>query len=145
MIGLLLLLSCIASEAYTVLQPKTTPAYNALKRQTDKFSWQKQWYAVAVPEYLDESRPHKIQLLDENYVLWFDRAHKEWSALSDACPHRHAPLSEGIVQPEGTLLCAYHAWRFNKSGQCVDIPQSLKFDKTSHCSSTRACAKSFPV
>eukprot|EP00971_Amphidinium_carterae_P168400 3336522-Amphidinium_carterae.2 len=35
----------------------------------------------------------------------------EWHVMLDACPHRSAPLSEGRVEEDGTLLCSYHAWR----------------------------------
>ena len=43
------------------------------------------------------------------------------SALLDRCPHRNVPLSMGKVV-EGTLQCGYHGWRFNRGGQCVQIP-----------------------
>lgn len=36
---------------------------------------------------------------------------------------RLAPLSEGRVEPDGTLSCAYHGWRFAADGTCVAIPQ----------------------
>lgn len=46
------------------------------------------------------------------------------SAISqDFCPHRLAPLSEGRVEADGQLLCAYHGWRFDSTGKCTDLPQ----------------------
>jgi nitrite reductase/ring-hydroxylating ferredoxin subunit len=42
-----------------------------------------------------------------------------WRAFEDRCPHRLAPLSEGRVEADGTLLCAYHAWRFDGGGACT--------------------------
>jgi phenylpropionate dioxygenase-like ring-hydroxylating dioxygenase large terminal subunit len=33
------------------------------------------------------------------------------------------PLSEGRIENDGTLLCSYHAWRFNGEGELVDAPQ----------------------
>lgn len=41
--------------------------------------------------------------------------------LEDRCPHRLAPLSAGEVV-DGALTCAYHGWRFDPSGRCIDIP-----------------------
>jgi vanillate O-demethylase monooxygenase subunit len=41
--------------------------------------------------------------------------------LEDRCPHRWAPLSAGEVV-DGTIRCAYHGWRFDRSGQCAEIP-----------------------
>ncbi len=37
---------------------------------------------------------------------------------------RLAPLSEGRVEVDGTLLCAYHAWRFDSSGKLCALPQA---------------------
>ena len=43
-------------------------------------------------------------------------------ALSDICPHRAAPLSEGCLKA-GTVECPYHGWRFNtQDGHCEEIP-----------------------
>jgi vanillate O-demethylase monooxygenase subunit len=42
-------------------------------------------------------------------------------ALDARCPHRSASLACGAVD-EGTLRCAYHGWRFDAAGRCVDIP-----------------------
>ncbi len=109
------------------------------------FQWTKQWYPVAIVEFLDPFRPHSMQLLGKDIVLWRDKQGK-WSCFEDACPHRLVPLSEGRIESDGTLLCAYHAWRFNSEGKCVSIPQS--FDKETekkHCASSRSCATVYPT
>jgi phenylpropionate dioxygenase-like ring-hydroxylating dioxygenase large terminal subunit len=36
----------------------------------ETFQWTKQWYPVAIAEFLDPSCPHKIQLLGKDLVLW---------------------------------------------------------------------------
>jgi phenylpropionate dioxygenase-like ring-hydroxylating dioxygenase large terminal subunit len=41
--------------------------------------------------------------------------------LEDRCPHRSAPLSAGEVVGD-TIACAYHGWRFDRTGRCVEIP-----------------------
>lgn len=72
-----------------------------------------------------------------------------WRVMSDACPHRLAPLSEGhfaqssmglgrqgawkaprsaCSRPLGWSLrwlvrCAYHGWEFDGQGSCTKIPQ----------------------
>jgi len=43
------------------------------------------------------------------------------AAFADACPHRRARLSAGLIT-DGTLQCAYHGWRFTREGRCVAIP-----------------------
>jgi phenylpropionate dioxygenase-like ring-hydroxylating dioxygenase large terminal subunit len=42
-------------------------------------------------------------------------------AFADACPHRRARLSAGLLVGE-TLQCPYHGWRFTADGTCVAIP-----------------------
>ena len=91
----------------------------------EQFQWTKQWYPLAAVEFLDPSRPHGMQLLGKDIVLWRDNSGK-WNCFADVCPHRLVPLSEGRIESDGNLLCAYHAWRFNSEGKCVSIPQSKK-------------------
>jgi phenylpropionate dioxygenase-like ring-hydroxylating dioxygenase large terminal subunit len=42
-------------------------------------------------------------------------------ALDARCPHRSASLACGALDGAG-LRCAYHGWRFDAAGRCVDIP-----------------------
>jgi phenylpropionate dioxygenase-like ring-hydroxylating dioxygenase large terminal subunit len=109
------------------------------------FQWTKQWYPMAVVEYLDPSRPHKMQLLGNDVVLWRDGS-GQWRCFEDVCPHRLVPLSEGRVEADGTLLCAYHAWRFDSEGNCVSIPQS-KDEQTAakNCQNPKSCAVVYPT
>ncbi|MGL5135588.1 MAG: Rieske 2Fe-2S domain-containing protein [Planktothrix sp.] len=113
--------------------------------ETEQFQWTKQWYPVAVVEFLDPTRPHAMQLLGEDIVLWRDGS-GQWRCFADACPHRLVPLSEGRVESDGTLLCAYHAWRFNSEGHCVSIPQSQDAEtEAKHCSNPKSCAVVYPT
>ncbi len=43
------------------------------------------------------------------------------AALDDRCLHRSTRLSVGFVEAEG-LRCAYHGWKWDGCGRCVDIP-----------------------
>ena len=109
------------------------------------FQWTKQWYPVAVVDYLDPSRPHALQLLGKDLVLWRD-VNGKWRCFEDFCPHRLAPLSEGRIESDGTLLCAYHAWRFDSDGRCVSIPQSKdKEIEAKNCSNPKSCAVTYPT
>ena len=109
------------------------------------FQWTKQWYPVAVTEYLEPSQPHGIELLGKKLVLWRD-SQEQWHCFEDACPHRLVPLSQGRIEPNDTLLCSYHAWRFNGDGECVSIPQSINEERENrNCSNTKACAVVYPL
>ena len=115
------------------------------KETEEIFQWTKQWYPVAVVKFLDPSRPHSMQLLGKNMVLWRDNQGK-WNCFEDFCPHRLVPLSEGRVESDGTLLCAYHAWRFNSEGKCVSIPQSKdKETEAKNCANSSSCATVYPT
>ncbi|MEO8706608.1 MAG: Rieske 2Fe-2S domain-containing protein, partial [Kofleriaceae bacterium] len=62
--------------------------------------------------------PVRVELAGTAYVLWRD-AGKQPQALLDRCPHRHAPLSQGRVRPDGRLACGYHGWHFDGAGSGV--------------------------
>ncbi|WP_198648453.1 Rieske 2Fe-2S domain-containing protein [Cyanothece sp. BG0011] len=115
------------------------------QQEEETFQWTKQWYPVAVIDHLDGSYPHQIQLLGKDLVLWQDGNNK-WRCFDDVCPHRLVPLSEGRIESDGTLLCAYHAWRFDGEGNCVKIPQSKDAaTEAKNCANSKACAISYPV
>jgi phenylpropionate dioxygenase-like ring-hydroxylating dioxygenase large terminal subunit len=120
-------------------------AVEQIQQQEEIFQWTKQWYPVAVVDFLDPSRPYAMQLLGKDIVLWRDGGGK-WRCFEDRCPHRLVPLSEGRVESDGTLLCAYHAWRFDSQGNCVNIPQSQNQQtEAKNCSNARSCAVAYPT
>ena len=64
--------------------------------------------------------------------------------MSDVCPHRLAPLSQGRVDPQsGCIECPYHGWQFAVDGTCTRIPQ-LDASKGGKIP-LRASKESFPV
>ena len=135
-------MSTLLKTMQTDLKPTTD---NSSLPAEAKFSWTKQWYPVAVVEFLDPSRPQEVQLLGKELVLWRDGAGK-WRCFANFCPHRLVPLSEGRVEADGTLLCAYHAWRFDGEGNCVSIPQSKdKETEAKNCSNPKSCAVVYPT
>lgn len=58
-------------------------------------------------------------------------------ALDDRCPHRWAPLSEGVVKDD-QLVCPYHGMEFGADGVCTKVP-------TQKIMPQNACVRSFPV
>ena len=103
-------------------------------------------YPVAVTEFLEEGKPHALCVLGKDIVVWKPATSgSEWRAFEDACPHRLAPLSEGRVEEDGSLLCAYHAWRFDASGACTSMPHALESQEAELRASPRACAVALPT
>ena len=79
----------------------------------------KYWYAVCLSETL-RRKPMAVTLLGIPLVVFRTKAGV--AALLDRCPHRNVPLSAGRVQPDASLECAYHGWRFDGEGRCVKVP-----------------------
>jgi len=117
-----------------------------LVEKEDNFSWTKQWYPVAVADMIDPLKPHPVTLLGTDLVVWYDSVGKKWNVFEDLCPHRLAPLSEGRVEPDGSLLCAYHAWRFDGDGKCTAMPQaSNQREEERIKGNPLSCARSRPT
>ncbi|RQH04944.1 Rieske 2Fe-2S domain-containing protein [Paraburkholderia dinghuensis] len=85
------------------------------------------WWAAALSESVDASRPLAVVCNGEALVLFRD-ASGAACALEDRCPHRRVPLSLGKVTQKG-LQCGYHGWTFDgKTGACTAIP-NLRADE----------------
>ncbi len=47
-------------------------------------------------------------------------------ATDNSCPHRHGPLSDGILGAD-TLICPLHVWKFDlKTGKCIGEDAQLQ-------------------
>ena len=104
-------------------------------RADEPFTWEKQWYPVAFSSVTDKTYPTRVELFGEPIALWHDPIASEWKAMSDACPHRLAPLTEGRIDENGEIECPYHGWTFDGTGACTKIPQ-LGADATKEVKST---------
>lgn len=77
------------------------------------------WHPVAELNELDNRNPLPVRLLGEDLVLW----EKDGSIMAwqDLCIHRGTKLSMGWIDND-CLVCPYHGWNYDESGQCVKIP-----------------------
>ena len=81
------------------------------------------WHPVARSADIGPGSVLGVRLLDEDLVVWRD-ADSQLGVADDICAHRGTQLSAGgQVTPTGSLSCPYHAWEYNRAGQCVRIPQ----------------------
>src|SRR6266542_6108855 len=67
-----------------------------------------------------DSPPKRMRLLGENLVMFRDTK-GDVGAFVENCPHRGASLFFGRNEEAG-LRCVYHGWKFDATGQCVDMP-----------------------
>jgi 5,5'-dehydrodivanillate O-demethylase len=104
------MLSKELNERLTRVGPGT-PLGNLMRRY---------WYPIARVPDLDEEPVQAVSLLGENFALYRTDS-GTLGLVSQRCPHRGASLAYGIPEEEG-LRCAYHGWRFDRTGQCNDMP-----------------------
>ena len=71
-----------------------------------------------------DSPPVRVRLLGEDLIAFRDTS-GEVGIFDAYCPHRNAPLFFGRNE-EGGLRCIYHGWKFDHTGQCIDMPNCLE-------------------
>ena len=82
------------------------------------------WMPALLSEELPErdGPPKKIRLLGED-LLAFRASDGRVGIVEPHCPHRGANLYYGRNEECG-LRCAFHGWKFDVDGNCVDLPTS---------------------
>ena len=114
----------VASQPPSLASTASTLASTDPASAKIDYDWREQWYAIGYLEDMPLSTadpPYAYSVFDEPLVLWHDG--ESLCCAADRCPHRLAALSEGAVEPDGSLRCFYHGWAFNGTGECVAIPQ----------------------
>jgi phthalate 4,5-dioxygenase oxygenase subunit len=67
-----------------------------------------------------DSDPLRVRLLGEDLIAFRDSQGRV-GLIQHNCPHRGASLFFGRNEENG-LRCVYHGWKFDVTGQCVDMP-----------------------
>jgi phenylpropionate dioxygenase-like ring-hydroxylating dioxygenase large terminal subunit len=79
------------------------------------------WYAI-IPSRVVGEVPISLRRCGYKMVLWRG-ADGSVHALDDHCPHRGAPLSQGIAMGD-RIVCGYHGVQVDKAGVAVKVPGS---------------------
>lgn len=89
------------------------------------------WMPALLSEELPEPDcpPVRVQLLSERMIAFRD-SNGGLGLIDEFCAHRGVSLWFGRNE-EGGLRCPYHGWKFDISGQCVDLPSEPR-DSTYH-------------
>ena len=82
------------------------------------------WMPALLSEELPErdGPPKKIRILGED-LLAFRQTDGRVGIVEPHCPHRGANLYFGRNEECG-IRCAFHGWKFDIDGNCVDLPTS---------------------
>jgi 5,5'-dehydrodivanillate O-demethylase oxygenase subunit len=90
-------------------------------------------------EITAEKPKRRVRILGEDLVLFRDGKGR-FGLLPEHCPHRHASLYHGFVEEDG-LRCAYHGWKFDVAGTCLEQP----FEPANSPLKAEACRRAYPV
>jgi len=83
--------------------------------------------------------PVRVKLLSERLIAFRD-SQGRLGLIDEFCAHRGVSLWFGRNE-EGGLRCAYHGWKYDVSGQCIEIPSEP--DNPQLC--RRMKLKSYPL
>ena len=80
------------------------------------------WLPALLSEELAEpdGAPVRLQLLGEKMLAFRDSSGR-LGAIDEFCAHRGVSLWFGRNEAGG-IRCPYHGWKYDVTGQCVDLP-----------------------
>lgn len=78
------------------------------------------WYVICLSKEL-KNKPINRKIYDNHFALFRDENNKPVCIL-DRCLHRHTHLSMGGWVKDGQIVCPYHGWQYDKTGQVTHIP-----------------------
>jgi phenylpropionate dioxygenase-like ring-hydroxylating dioxygenase large terminal subunit len=96
------------------------------------------WVPALLAEELPENDcpPVRVKILSERLIA-FRSSDGEYGLIDEFCAHRGASLWFGRVE-QGGIRCAYHGWKYETSGQCVEVPSEP--ENSNFCSKIKLTA-----
>jgi phthalate 4,5-dioxygenase oxygenase subunit len=82
------------------------------------------WLPVMLAEEVPapDCVPVRLRVMNEDLIAFKDTTGRV--GIVDAyCPHRGSPMFFGRNEENG-LRCVYHGWKFDTTGQCVEMPNA---------------------
>ena len=89
------------------------------------------WLPVLLASELLEADcpPVRVKLLGERPIAFRDTT-GEIGLIEEFCAHRGVSLWFGRNE-EGGIRCPYHGWKYDRTGQCVEVPSEP--DESGYC------------
>ncbi len=96
------------------------------------------WLPALLAEELPENDcpPVRVKILSERLIAFRD-SDGRYGLMDEFCAHRGVSLWFGRVE-EGGLRCAYHGWKYDVNGQCVEVPSEP--ENSNFCSKVKLTA-----
>lgn len=81
------------------------------------------WYFIGTHRDLQQSKPHAAMWMGQKIVAWCND-HGDVCVAEAVCPHLGSDLSPdaGTRVVAGQLVCPFHGFKFDVTGQCVATP-----------------------
>ncbi|HEX3785477.1 MAG TPA: Rieske 2Fe-2S domain-containing protein [Pseudonocardiaceae bacterium] len=101
------------------------------------------WIPALLAEELPEDGcpPVRVKLLSERMIAFRDSAGR-YGLIDEFCAHRGVSLWFGNNETGG-LRCAYHGWKYDVTGQCVEIPSETDERQSRLCRKIKL--RSYPL
>jgi len=99
------------------------------------------WNPVLLAEQLPENEcaPVRVKILGER-LLAFRDTDGRYGLIDEFCAHRGVSLWFGRNEEAG-LRCPYHGWKYDVTGQCIDVPSEPR--ESGFCQKIKL--KSYPL
>jgi nitrite reductase/ring-hydroxylating ferredoxin subunit len=82
-------------------------------------------FVVGPIEDLPEGSCKTLELPEGHQIAVFN-VDGEFCAINNFCPHKGAPLAEGILT-DGVVECEWHGWRFDvRTGECLTVAERIE-------------------
>jgi phthalate 4,5-dioxygenase oxygenase subunit len=94
-------------------------------------------YAAELPH--NDCPPVRVKVLSERLLAWRDSAGR-LALMDEFCAHRGVSLWFGRTEENG-LRCPYHGWKYDATGQCIDVPSEP--EESGFCKKIKL--KSYPL
>ena len=96
------------------------------------------WIPALLAEELPENDcpPVRVKILSERLIAFRD-SNGRYGLIDEFCAHRGASLWFGRNEECG-LRCAYHGWKYDVTGQCVEVPSEP--ENSNFCAKVRLTA-----
>jgi phenylpropionate dioxygenase-like ring-hydroxylating dioxygenase large terminal subunit len=93
------------------------------------------WIPALLAEELpdDDCPPVRVKILSERLIAFRDSSGR-YGLIDEFCAHRGASLWFGRNE-EGGLRCVYHGWKYDVTGQCVEVPSEP--EKSNFCTNVK--------
>jgi phthalate 4,5-dioxygenase len=104
------------------MNPKDSQDLTHVGPDTVMGNFMRQYWIPAAKssELKPDGTPMRLLLLGEKLVAFRDSSGRV-GVMDHLCPHRNASLVLGRNEEDG-IRCIYHGWKFDVTGQCVDMP-----------------------